>query len=168
MTDIEKPKNIKIYIISLFASLIYFCIFFLVYFVMPLSVPGTHIDYGVVTLLFVLPLLILYMLGPYMISISEERKRNIVGWIMIVYAFLYNVSMWDLLFSGVSAPSSNSGSLKPSYVVEDIIFLLNLAMIWYIFIIPIFLKYKMKKHLCGACISLLIIIIIFLLNEVII
>ena len=149
---IDENKGIRTFFVSLFISVSFF-IFFPVYFKISLdAIGGIFLFYGT-------PLLILYILGLYLISIPEESKRNTVGWIIMSYAFLYMAFLnWYLSFMGVGGSCSNNEFSKSPHFVEDIIFGLNLTAIWYAFIIPIFLKYKMKRHLCGACISLLIII----------
>lgn len=163
---IEISKNIKLYIASLFISIIYFSGFFYLYFVEPLNVEGTHIDYGMVFTLFVLPLIFLYLIGLCLCLISNENKRNTVGWVMIVYTFAYLTVLILYLSSGITGSCGSNMNEPHPYILETVVFLLNVIAIWYIFEGLMFLGCKMKNHLYAAVRLLILILVVILFMGV--
>ncbi len=145
-------NNIRTFLLPLSIS-IGFCILFYVYFVKSLDLLGGFL------LGLGLPTIFLYIMGLYIVLTPGEEKRKIVGWIMVFYTFLSIMygSVWIALSD--TMPSSKSAQ----YVFEEISIILTISAIWYSFSIPIFWSYKMKKHLYGALISLLTIVIFLLL-----
>ncbi len=160
----EHYKDIKLYIIFLFISVIYFCGFSYIYFIRPLGVSGTHIDYGIVLIMYVLPLIFSYAIALYFSLTSNENKRNMLGWIMIIYTFIYLVGLILFLFSGTTAPSTTNVNEPHPYIVETVIFLLNLMAIWYIFEGLLFLEYRMKSHIYAVGLSILILVVILFMG----
>jgi hypothetical protein len=159
-------KNIKLYIVSLLVSLIYFSGFFYMYFVAPLNIEGTHIDYGIVFTLFVLPLIFLYAMGLGLCLTSNENKRNTLGWVMMAYTFIYLTVLILYLSSGVSGSCGSNTNEAHPYIIETVVFLLNVIAIWYLFEGLMFLACKMKKHLYAAARLLILIVILTLFAGV--
>ena len=149
-----KNRNIRTFLISLFISSTFGIIFY-AYFIRSLdALSGFLIWVG-------LPIFILYIMG-YVVLRVEEKKGNIVGWIMISYTFLYLMYLTVYIALADIGPATHS----LSYVFIDIAFILGLSAMWYGFNVPIFWEYKMKKHLYGACLSIMIIIGVFLCGVV--
>ena len=152
-------KDSKLDIIPLFISFSYFCGFSYIYFIRPLSIPGTHIIYETVFILFILPLVILYIIGLCFTRTSNENKRNIVGWIMIIYTFIYLIGLILFLFSGTNAPCTTNTNETDPYITEAVILSLNVMAIWYIFEGLLFLEYRMKSHTYAVGLSILMLIV---------
>ncbi len=96
------------------------------------------------------------------VSRVEEEKRNMVGWIMISYTLLYllYLTCWVTL-AAVSPPVKENLADK----LREIASILSLSAMWYGFNIPIFWGHKMKKHLYGVCLTIMVIIGVLLCGE---
>ena len=136
---------------------------FYIYFIKPLATSGTHIDYTIVFIIIILPLIFLYILGLYFNLISEEYKRETIGWVMILYAFTYILFLNLFLFSGVSAPSGSGSRINafPPYIISDFLFILNIIAIYYLFEGLLFFLHRMKRHLLGVVLCIIILIGLF-------
>ena len=155
--NIVENRDIRTFLLSLFISIV-FAIFFYAYFV------GSLDEMSVFLIWYGLPLTILYIMG-YLVLILEEKKRNMVGWIMISCIFLYllYLSCWFIL-AGVYPPVKKN----LADVFREIASILSFSAMWYGFIAPIFWSCKMKKHLYGVALSIIIIIGVLFFGEVVI
>ena len=151
-----KTKNITIFSLSLLISFAFRIIFY-VYFIGAQDVLSGFIIWVD------LPIIILYMMGIFVLRVEGE-KRDMMGWIMIFYTFIYLLFLsCYIILAAVSPPVKESLADK----FREIASILNLSAMWYGFNVPIFWSYKMKNHLYGVALSIMIIIGILFLGKMI-
>ena len=146
----------KWYAISLFGSFVYF----LGFFILPL-VHGIY-NISVFFTCLLVPLLVLYIAGLVFITL-DDYKKDLGGWGIVFYMFIYLLGSLLYLSDGVSAPSNSMQNGQPYLIDLPAILFLNLIAIWYAFGVPLLLKCGNKKHCYGLLATIFILVIVTIL-----
>jgi len=158
---IRIEKDMERYLVAVALSLVYVILLLSQYILSAVS-EGSTINYFSLFCLIVCPLLAQYLLGVF---VSIDIRRNLVGWLIIGYTFVYYVC----LFLYMTTPKA-----VPSMQIEGIVFLSEFGrdlfisgfefviLPAFIFNTTLFYSLKMKNHLIVSVSTTIISLIIFI------